>query len=67
MMRETLRESHNLQDEAGGGGSGQSDAVPQAVAPVISLEKTDVQFWLQVGQVVLLFLIWREMMRQGGN
>jgi len=35
----------------------------QAVSPVISLERGDVQFWLQVIQVILLYLILREIGR----
>jgi len=33
----------------------------EAVSPVISLERGDVQFWLQVLQVFLLYLILREL------
>jgi len=36
----------------------------EAVSPVISLERGDVQFWLQVLQVLLLYLILREVGRQ---
>lgn len=33
----------------------------QALGPVLNWEKTDVEFWMQVAQVVLLLLILREM------
>jgi len=42
-----------------GGPSGGSS--PAGMGPVISWEKTDVEFWLQVAQVVLLFLILRDL------
>lgn len=37
----------------------------QAVEPIVSLEKSDVQFWIQVAQLVLLYLILRELSRGG--
>lgn len=37
----------------------------KAVEPVMSFEKTDVQFWLMIAQTILLFLIWQEM--KGGG
>lgn len=37
----------------------------EAIDPVLSLEKSDVQFWLQVAQVLLLYLILRELQRGG--
>jgi hypothetical protein len=40
--------------------------VPAQVAPVVSLEKGDLEFWMQVAAVVLLFLIYREMARANG-
>ena len=46
---------------ANGGGSG------QGLDPVLSLEKTDIEFWMQIITVVLLFLIWREMARSNGR
>jgi len=39
------------------------ETVDEAVAPIISLERGDVQFWLQVIQVLLLYLILRELGR----
>jgi len=39
--------------------TGSSGSGPE-VGPLISWEKTDVEFWLQVAQVVLLFLILRD-------
>lgn len=39
----------------------QVESVTEAVDPVVSLEKSDVQFWLQVVQLVVLLLILREL------
>lgn len=44
-----------------------ADSVGEAVGPVVQLEKTDVQMWADVLTVVLLILIWRELVRQGGS
>jgi len=35
--------------------------VGNALGPVLNWEKTDVEFWMQVAQVVLLYLILREL------
>jgi hypothetical protein len=45
----------------------EADTVGDALAPVMSLEKGDLQFWSNVLTVVLLFLIYRELLRQGGR
>jgi len=42
-----------------------AETAREAVDPVISLEKNDVQFWLQVAQVVLLFAIYRQLAMEG--
>jgi len=41
------------------------NTVGDALGPVLDWEKTDVEFWTQVAQVVLLLLILREL-RSGG-
>lgn len=38
--------------------------LPANADAVISFEKTDIQFWMQVATVVLLYLIWRELQAQ---
>ncbi|AFD02299.1 head protein [Haloarcula hispanica icosahedral virus 2] len=55
-----------------GGQNGQSgqqqqpvEQVEQAVGPVVSLEKGDIEFWALIAQTVLLYLIWRELSRGG--
>jgi hypothetical protein len=65
-FRENLHNSQEYQEVTGQAGANtpveeraQRD-VPVA-GPVISLEKTDIEFWLQVLQVVLLILIYREL------
>lgn len=42
-----------------------SDPGPAGLGPVLDWEKTDVEFWMQVGQFVLLLLILREL--RGGS
>lgn len=37
-----------------------SEQAANPAAPVMQLEKGDIEMWCQVAQVVLLFLIWRE-------
>jgi len=39
------------------------NTVGNALGPVLDWEKTDVEFWMQVAQVVLLYLILRELRR----
>ena len=43
------------------------NTVGQTLGPVLDWEKTDVEFWMQVAQVVLLYLILRELRRRGGG
>lgn len=38
-----------------------AETVGDALAPVMSWQKGDVEFWLQVAQLVVLFMILREM------
>lgn len=45
--------------QAQGGGV----TVAQVLGPVTDWEKSDVEFWTQVAQLVLLYLIWRELRR----
>lgn len=45
--------------------SGQAGTtVGNTLGPVLNWEKTDVEFWMQVAQVVLLYLILRELRRR---
>lgn len=37
------------------------DTVGEAVGPVISLEKSDLEFWVQVAQLVVLIMLLRRM------
>ena len=73
-----LDEYQNQQDQQGGQGQKSAqqaaaaatrqqggDTVGDALDPVLDLEKTDVEFWTQVAQVVLLLLILREL--RGGS
>lgn len=43
------------------------DTVSEAVDPVVSFEKGDIQFWMQVATVVLLLLIYRELAHASGQ
>jgi len=40
-----------------------SGTVGQTLGPVLSWEKNDVEFWLQVAQLIALYLILRELRR----
>ena len=68
-FKDALRETDEYQALAsqsnGDGDEGQpaNDVVPESVAPIVSLEKTDMEFWMQVVTVLLLFLIYRELSR----
>lgn len=73
-FREKLHERPEYQERAGttseGGGQAgtqQRDpveaSVPGEVAPIVSLEKGDLEFWLQVATVVLLYMILQELKR----
>jgi len=44
---------------------GSVDSIGGAVAPVVSLEKGDLEFWTQVAILVVLVLIYRELRRGG--
>jgi hypothetical protein len=46
----------------------QADVSPTAaVAPVLTLEKGDLEFWTQVTTLIVLVLIYSELRRQGGR
>lgn len=74
-FKEKLHETPAYEEAAGetaeGGGQAtvQQDqlqaSVPGEIAPVVSLEKGDIEFWLNVATVVLLYMIYRELQRQG--
>lgn len=65
-FQEKIRESEEYQQAIGEA----EDSVEQAAetaGTVVTLEKSDVQFWTDVLTVVLLFLIWRELQTGGGG
>jgi hypothetical protein len=72
---EALRNSQEYQEMAGttDAGSGQTQVeedpvaahVPGEVRPIISLEKGELEFWLQVATVILLYMILQEL--KGGS
>ena len=69
-LRETIQQLPEYQEMAGVDDIDMDVSEPrrvetatEAVSPVISLERGDVQFWLQVIQVILLYLILREIGR----
>lgn len=65
-FRQALRESpHYRAAEDAAGEAQEAATAAEAMAPVVRLEKTDVQMWADVFTVVLLFLIWRELRRRG--
>lgn len=78
-FQDSLRQSSEFQQLSGAQttGSGQTGTapdegpieanVPGQVAPIVSLEKGDLELWLRVATVILLYLIWRELQRQGGG
>jgi hypothetical protein len=71
-FRNELRKTDEFREIAGETARDPSETrtveTPQeAVDPVMSLEKSDVQFWMQVVQVLLLYLILRELSRGGGR
>lgn len=45
----------------------QVETVSEAVEPVVSFEKGDLQFWMQVATLLLLFAIYRELARANGR
>lgn len=71
-VKDQIRETQEYQTltrdqpEAGRQPAGrQAGGTPITSNPVLDWEKSDVQFWMDVAQVVLLFLIWREISRGG--
>lgn len=55
------------QEEAQAQQGAPANPQPGHVGPVGSFEKSDVDFWLQVATVLLLFLIYRELARANGQ
>lgn len=66
-VRGQIRDMETYSDPEQNQQSGQqqqpAEQVEQAVGPVISMEKGDIEFWAQIGQLILLYLIWRELSR----
>ncbi|ALJ99686.1 head protein [Haloarcula californiae icosahedral virus 1] len=75
-VKDQIRDLDEYQPPDQGGQQGGQQATTQAAAatgrqggqtvgtalgPVLDWEKTDVEFWMQVAQVVLLYLILREL------
>lgn len=65
-FRDTIRSSDEYQEIAGEAEESVEQAAETA-GTVISLEKSDVQFWTDVLSVVLLFLIYRELLQMNGG
>jgi hypothetical protein len=72
MIRENIRQSPEYQaivaqqaGEATNGQAGTTNTAIGAVKPVVSLEKSDVEFWLQVLQLIVLWMILMELRRGG--
>lgn len=69
MIREQIRSTPEYQEIEGSQDQQvqqtQQKTVGDSLAPVLSWEKGDVEFWLQVAQLVALLLILREL--QGGG
>ena len=70
MLREQLRQTDayqaQTQKQQPPDETRQVETVEQAVEPVVSLEKGDLEFWMMVVQTLLLWLILRELSRGGG-
>lgn len=74
---ETLHNSDEYREIAGEPGEGnqpsaqvqggQTVAQGQGFDPVLQLEKGDVEFWMKVLTVILLFLIYRELAHANGH
>ena len=72
MLREQIRASPEFREltareqaaEATSQGR-EARTVGEAMAPVLNWEKGDVEFWLQVAQLVVLILILRELQEAG--
>ena len=69
-FQEKLRNSAEYQQataQSGGQRQAQQDAgevpVPDQVDAVVSLEKGDIEFWLRVATVILLWMILQELKR----
>lgn len=71
-LKEAIRDSPEFQAQTSqnGNGGGQSTTQNQGQTPgqvpagtVVSLEKSDLEFWLQVATVFLLYSIYRELQR----
>jgi hypothetical protein len=65
-FRQTLRESEEYKQITGETTRDPAETrrvsePSETVAPVVSLEKSDLLFWMQVAEVVILFLILREL------
>lgn len=67
-FQETLQQTEEYKTLTGNQDEGSAGTAPeqaatlaQATAPVIRLEKNDLQFWMNVATVILLFLIYREL------
>jgi hypothetical protein len=60
----TQRQGRGSSARTDGGGPQAGTHVGPSSGPnvdaVLSFEKGDIEFWLRIAQVVLLFLIWRE-------
>jgi len=65
-FQDKLHKSAEYQALAGEEESQEAETVSEAAAPVLQLEKTDLEFWMQVLTVILLFLLWRELARSNG-
>lgn len=61
-FRDTIHDSPQYQGQQA---NEQPETPAEAVEPLIQLEKGDMEFWMDVATVVLLFLIYREMLRGG--
>jgi len=62
----TQATSGGQQSPQSAAGGQRGTTVGDSLGPVLDWEKTDVEFWLQVAQVVLLYLLLREL-RGGGR
>ena len=72
MIRENIRQSPEYQaivvaqgGEATNGQAATANTAVGAVKPVVSLEKSDAEFWLQILQLIVLWMILMELRRRG--
>lgn len=66
MIEETPEYRQLVAEQPGGAGSASTapgTTVGDALGPVTDWEKGDVEFWLQVAQLIVLLLILREVSR----